>query len=176
MYKLKFDRLNIVIINSYLPEYCHIFKYDFVISFMEYIKSQIHYDITTKTNSRDDLVYVRALKYLRGDEKYREHFTKALRYFYEDLYKVAVNLKAHFVKNESLAFQVSLMPTIEENMTEVHLREVETLRRELSAMPLVDLDYEHLQTERKRLDSLIATLRECVTSPNLLRLEAHRTY
>ncbi|MDU8988498.1 MAG: hypothetical protein E7H54_04895 [Clostridium perfringens] len=176
MYKLRYDRLNIVIINSYLPAYIHIFRYDFNIGLIDYIKSQIHYDITTKTNSRDYLVYVRALKFLRGDKKYREQFYKVLKYFYEDFYKVATNLKAHFVEGESLAFQISTMPSIEEGMSEVEIREVETLKNELATLPLVDLDYEHLQTESQRLNALISTLRDCVTNPNPVRLEAHRTY
>lgn len=64
-----------------------------LIKYSDYVKSQVHLNISSDLYDRPLSVYVNALRYLRGDKKYYAFALKVLRYFYLDISKFLINNK-----------------------------------------------------------------------------------
>lgn len=72
---------------------------EIVISFQNYVKSQLCYYISCKVSKQSFLTYVRAFHYLEGERQYEKEANELLRCFYTDiaafLLHSAVDLKVH---------------------------------------------------------------------------------
>lgn len=58
---------------------------DLSISYLDYLKSQLQYNVLAKKKERDLTTYLKAYEYLNGKGYLFEYYLKALKYFYEDL-------------------------------------------------------------------------------------------
>ncbi|MEY8333109.1 hypothetical protein AALB53_08395 [Lachnospiraceae bacterium 47-T17] len=61
------------------------------IKFSDYVKSQVHLNISYSLYDRHISEYVKSLYFIQGDEKYRSDAEKVLRYFYADMSNFLIN-------------------------------------------------------------------------------------
>lgn len=64
---------------------------EYLITFSDYVKSQLHLNIVTQLYKRKFSEYVKAFYYLEGDSAYKEDIERVLYYFYSDMSSFLIN-------------------------------------------------------------------------------------
>lgn len=107
---LKFDKINNLIVVSAKgddPVYREKFTVtepSLSVSFVEYVKSQLHMNIVTDFFARNIFSYLNAYRFLKGENVLGDEALKVLHYFYEDLanflIKNPLNVKLRITINQ----------------------------------------------------------------------------
>lgn len=89
--KIPFTQINAFVANSYKLTYTHIMGYKPQISFLDYVKSQLHTNIVTDLYGRSILSYYNTYLYLMGDEHQINNFKQVVGWYYKDLASFILN-------------------------------------------------------------------------------------
>lgn len=96
--------MNHFLISSF-KSYGSVLKLKPLITFVEYLKSQIQYDIVSVLYNRDILEYNNAYNYLKGTDKSErafEDYKKVIRYFYLDVSNMILKSSEDFEEDFSI--------------------------------------------------------------------------
>lgn len=87
-----FSHMSGFIISGYKPLYPHYFDRDLTFTFENYVKCQLHLDIMPALYQRDLYLYLKAFKFLSGDDSYFAECGQVLRFFYQDTADMLCNV------------------------------------------------------------------------------------
>ena len=98
--EIPYTHMNHVLVSSFSPKYGDVINKKPLVKFIEYLKSQVHYNIITIIHDRNILEYNNAYNYVKGRISNPEDYKKVIRYYYSDvadiILKSNVELKEDF--------------------------------------------------------------------------------
>lgn len=131
---IPYTHFNFFIANSY--QYVNHIQGKLIFNFEEYVKSQVHYNITVDLYERDFKLYVRVLKSIR-EGKINSEVMKVLGYFYRDISFIVLRSLNKYkdcffdfdivVKLEGLPSYTIYLEDVRENIDSIiHMRKPDT--------------------------------------------------
>lgn len=100
--KIPFTQINAYIVNSYKLTYTHIMDYSPQISFLDYVKSQLHTNIVGELFGRSVTSYINTYEYLMGNEQQVSSFKQVVSWYYKDLASCILNSVGTFNSDFSI--------------------------------------------------------------------------
>lgn len=85
---IPYYQVNAFILNSYKPTYSSLINVEPMISFENYVKSQLHTNVVTGLYKRDIFMYYKTLRFIEGNDNSDEYYTaykEVLKMYYTDI-------------------------------------------------------------------------------------------
>lgn len=100
--EIPYTHINHVLVSPLIPDSNNILQYKPLVKFIEYLKSQIDYNIISIMYKRNILEYNNAYNYYKGISDNLEDYKKVIKYYYLDVSDVILNSKVEIPEDFSI--------------------------------------------------------------------------
>lgn len=100
--EIPYTHINHVLVSPLSPDSTNILQYKPLVKFIEYLKSQIDYNIISIMYKRNILEYNNAYNYVKGTSDNLEDYKKVIKYYYLDVSDVILNSRAEIPEDFSI--------------------------------------------------------------------------